>query len=197
MCSKVRCAKPANRVRITGQLIDATTGAHLWADRFEGFLENIFELQDQVASGVVGAIDPKLLEAEMARVTRKPPANLDAYDCFLRASTYVYQWTDESLKRGSRYSTRPSNWTRTMPKPMPFAFHCYIWRDTARGLTEQERAKQARLAREAIRLGRDDAFSLELGWIFSRCGQRPNWKMARHFLIGPWRSIQIWHDRGT
>jgi TolB-like protein len=92
--------KAGNRVRITGQLIDATTGAHLWADRFEGFLENIFELQDQVASGVVGAIDPKLLEAEMARVTRKPPANLDAYDCFLRTSDYVYRWTDESTEAG-------------------------------------------------------------------------------------------------
>src|SRR5438876_7343819 len=88
--------KAGNRVRITGQLIDATTGAHLWADRFEGSLENIFELQDQVASGVVGALDPKLLEAEMARVKRKPPANLDAYDCFLRGSALVYQWTNES-----------------------------------------------------------------------------------------------------
>ena len=72
--------KAGNRVRITGQLIDATTGAHLWADRFEGSLENVFELQDQVASGVVGAIDPKLREAEMARSKRKPPANLDASD---------------------------------------------------------------------------------------------------------------------
>ncbi len=59
--------KAANRVRIAAQLIDATRGAHLWADRFEGSLENIFELQDQVASAVVGAIDPKLLAAEMAR----------------------------------------------------------------------------------------------------------------------------------
>src|SRR5260370_4897408 len=68
--------KAGNRLRITGQLIDATTGAHLWADRFEGYLENVFELQDQVASGVVGAIDPKLLEAEIARVKRKPPATI-------------------------------------------------------------------------------------------------------------------------
>ncbi len=83
--------KAGNRVRITGQLIDATTGAHLWADRFEGSLENVFELQDQVASGVVGAIDPKLLEAEIARIKRKPPANLDAYDCFLRASAHAIQ----------------------------------------------------------------------------------------------------------
>jgi adenylate cyclase len=64
--------KAAGRVRITGQLIDAITGAHLWADRFEGSLENIFELQDQVASAVIGAIDPTLLEAEIARQTQTP-----------------------------------------------------------------------------------------------------------------------------
>src|SRR5207253_10409344 len=94
--------KAGNRVRITGQLIDATSGAHLWADRFEGSLENIFELQDEVASGVVGAIDPKLLEAEMARVKRKPPANPDAYDYFLRASALAYQWTNESHEEALR-----------------------------------------------------------------------------------------------
>ena len=91
-----------NRVRIAGQLIDATTGAHLWADRFEGSLENVFELQDQVASGVVGAIDPKLREAETARSKRKPPANLDAYDCVLRAYALLHQWTNESSEEALR-----------------------------------------------------------------------------------------------
>ena len=90
--------KAAGRVRITGQLIDAITGAHIWADRFEGSLENMFELQDQVASGVVGAIDPKLLAAEMARVKRKPPANLDAYDFFMRASDLLNQWTNQGTE---------------------------------------------------------------------------------------------------
>src|SRR5260370_20704669 len=87
--------KASGKVRITAQLIDATTGIHLWSDRFEGDLENIFELQDQVASGVVGAIDPKLLEAEIARVKRKAPANYDAYDGFLRASALMHQWKTE------------------------------------------------------------------------------------------------------
>jgi adenylate cyclase len=90
--------KAAGRVRITGQLIDAMTGGHIWADRFEGSLENIFELQDQVAAAVVGAIDPKLLEAEMARVKRKPVTSLDAYDLFLRASDCAYQWTNEGTE---------------------------------------------------------------------------------------------------
>jgi TolB-like protein len=68
--------KGGNRVRITGQLIDTTTGAHIWADRIDGSLENVFELQDQVASSVVGAIEPKLRFSEIDRATRKPTASL-------------------------------------------------------------------------------------------------------------------------
>jgi len=77
--------KAGNRVRITGQLIDTTTGAHIWADRFDGALDDIFELQDQVASSVVGAIEPKLRQSEIERASRKPTANLTAYDLYLRA----------------------------------------------------------------------------------------------------------------
>jgi TolB-like protein len=77
--------KAANRLRISGQLIDATTGGHLWADHFDGVLEDIFELQDRVTSSVVGAIAPKLEQAEIDRARRKPVENLDAYDCYLRA----------------------------------------------------------------------------------------------------------------
>ena len=70
--------KAGNRVRITGQLIDTTTGAHIWADRFDGALDDIFELQDQVASDVAGAIEPKLRQSEIERASRKPTANLTA-----------------------------------------------------------------------------------------------------------------------
>ena len=66
--------KAANRVRITGQLVDAQTGAHLWADRFEG-LEDIFDLQDNVTASVVGAISPKLEQAEIERAKHKPTEN--------------------------------------------------------------------------------------------------------------------------
>src|SRR2546426_5458663 len=72
--------KAANRVRITGQLIDAATGGHLWADRFDGPLDDIFDLQDQVTASVVGAIAPKLQQAEIARARHKPTESLDAYD---------------------------------------------------------------------------------------------------------------------
>ena len=77
--------KGGDRVRITGQLIDALTGIHLWADRFDGALDNVFNLQDQVASSVAGAIEPKLRQSEIERASRKPAESLDAYDLYLRA----------------------------------------------------------------------------------------------------------------
>jgi hypothetical protein len=79
--------KSANRVRITGQLIDASSGAHIWADRFDGAIEDIFDLQDQVTASVVGAMAPKMEQAEIERATRKPTANLDAYDYYLQGLT--------------------------------------------------------------------------------------------------------------
>jgi adenylate cyclase len=77
--------KGGNRVRITGQLIDAATGAHLWADRFDGSLEDVFDLQDKVASSVAGVIEPALQAAEIARSARRPTNDLTAYDLYLRA----------------------------------------------------------------------------------------------------------------
>ena len=86
----------ADRVRIMGHLIDATTGAHLWADSFEGGLEDIFALQDQVTASVVGAIAPELEKAEIDRARRKPTASLDAYDYFLRGMAEVHKWKREA-----------------------------------------------------------------------------------------------------
>jgi adenylate cyclase len=87
--------KSGNRIRITGQLIDAASGAHLWADRFDGALEDVFDLQDQVASSVAGAIDPSVTRAETERANRKPPNSLDAYDYFLRGQGAHWQYTRE------------------------------------------------------------------------------------------------------
>jgi adenylate cyclase len=89
--------KSGNRIRITGQLIDAASGAHLWADRYDGALEDVFDLQDQVAASVVGAIDPSVTRAEIERVSRKPPSSLEAYDYWLRGRAAQWQWTREGL----------------------------------------------------------------------------------------------------
>ena len=89
--------KAGARVRITGQLVDAATGAHLWADRFDGTLEDVFDLQDQVTASVVAAIQPNLLKAEIQRAQRKPTENLQAYDCMLRAWPHFLTRSRESL----------------------------------------------------------------------------------------------------
>ena len=88
--------KAANRVRITAQLIDAASGAHLWADRFESVLDDIFDLQDQVMESVVGAIAPKLEEAEIERAKHKPTESLDAYDHYLRGIASLHRVTRDS-----------------------------------------------------------------------------------------------------
>ncbi|MET4426531.1 winged helix-turn-helix domain-containing protein [Bradyrhizobium sp. RT3a] len=96
--------KAGNRVRITGQLIYATTGAHLWADRFDSQLEDIFDLQDQVTSCVIGAIFPQLERAEIERAKRKPTGSLEAYDYYLRALSSFYQFTREQNIEAVRLS---------------------------------------------------------------------------------------------
>ena len=84
--------KAANRVRITGQLVDTATGAHLWAERFDGGLGDIFDLQDQVTESVVGAIAPAVEKAEIERAKRKPTESLDAYALYLRGLASFYQF---------------------------------------------------------------------------------------------------------
>jgi TolB-like protein len=87
--------KVGNRVRITGQLIEAETGRHLWADRYDRTLDDIFVLQDEITMSVVGCLEPELFAAEHARLRRKPPQSLDAWECFIRASFLFSQHSEE------------------------------------------------------------------------------------------------------
>jgi adenylate cyclase len=98
--------KASGKVRITGQLIDANTGAHIWADRFERDLTDVFALQDEVAVAVVSAIQPKLLQKEIEMATRRRPENLTAYDLFLRAMPQYYLQTREGLAEALRLAHR-------------------------------------------------------------------------------------------
>ena len=109
--------KAGNRLRIAGQLIDAETGAHLWADRFEGALEDMFDLQDHVTASVVGAIAPKLQHEEIKRARRKPTENLDAYDHYLRGLAKVRRVTVTRTSRRSSSFARRSRWTLAWPAP--------------------------------------------------------------------------------
>jgi TolB-like protein len=99
--------RAGDRVRITGQLIDAMNGAHLWADRFDAPLEDVFELQDRVTTSVVGAIIPKLDAAEVERAKRKPFESLDAYDCLLRAQSLFLEFSKETMQHVLSYVPWP------------------------------------------------------------------------------------------
>jgi len=98
--------KASGKVRITGQLIDAVTGTHLWADRFERDLTDVFALQDEVTVAVVSAIYPKLIETEIEMATRRRPENLTAYDLVLRARKQSYLWTREGISEALQLAHR-------------------------------------------------------------------------------------------
>jgi TolB-like protein len=151
--------KAANRVRITGQLVDALTGAHLWADRFDGALEDIFELQDQVAENVVGAMAPRLEQAEIERAKRKPTESLDAYDYYLRGGASVYQWTRESTSNALSLFYRAIELDPDFASAYAAAAMCYTLRKDNNWVIDRasEITETTQLARRAVSLGKDDA----------------------------------------
>jgi adenylate cyclase len=149
-------------VRISGQLIDSGTGAHLWADRFDGSLEDIFELQDQVTTSVIGAIAPKLEQAEMERAKRKPVENLDAYDCFLRGMADVYKQTTESWETALQLFYRAIELDVDFATPYAMAARAYAARRQNGKVVDRdwEEAETRRLALRVSVIGRDDALAL-------------------------------------
>ena len=154
--------KATNKVRITGQLIDTSLGTHLWADRFDGSLEDIFDLQDQVTACVVGAIAPKLEQAEIERAKRKPTESLDAYDLYLRGIASIYQYTKEGFNDALHLFYRAIELDPDFAAPYGMAARCYA-RHKADGWTTdrvRQTAETARLARAAAKLGKDDAVAL-------------------------------------
>ncbi|MGE3743943.1 MAG: adenylate/guanylate cyclase domain-containing protein [Geminicoccaceae bacterium] len=157
--------KAGNRVRITGQLIDATSGAHLWADRFDGALDDIFELQDKVAASVAGAIEPKLRGAETERASRKPPGRLDAYDLYLRAMAEFQKYTADGMNAGVGFCTRALAIDPTYPPAAALLGYCRL-HQIFQGwgpVSPMEVAEAVRLARLAIEAGKDDPDALVMG----------------------------------
>ncbi|WFU19639.1 adenylate/guanylate cyclase domain-containing protein [Bradyrhizobium sp. CB3481] len=160
--------KAANRVRITGQLVDTATGAHLWANRFDGGIGDIFDLQDQVTESIVGAIAPAVEKAEIERARCKPTERLDAYEHYLRGLSKSYQDSSQqacsealhlfysAIKLDPDFATAYAR-----------AAFCYAnakafgWLS----LTPEKVAEVSRLAQRAVELGRDDAIALaDSGW---------------------------------
>jgi adenylate cyclase len=156
--------KATNRLRITGQLIEAATGAHLWANRFDGVLEDVFELQDQVTASVAGAIDPQLLRAEIDRAQRKPTENLGAYDYFLLGMAVFNQGTPERLDEARALFTKAFTLDADYGVAYGMAAYCVNMQKNHRLLTPSapEIVEGVRLARLAAEKGRDDAAALAL-----------------------------------
>ena len=154
--------KAAHKVRISGQLIDATTGAHLWAERFESALDDIFELQDQVTEAVVGAIAPQLERAEIERAMRKPTESLDAYDYYLRGMANVHRGTREAINVSLPFFYNAIQLDPDFASAYGMAAWCHFWRKLNNWMTDRSKeiAEGTRLARRAVELGRDDAVAL-------------------------------------
>jgi TolB-like protein/class 3 adenylate cyclase len=157
----------ARRVRITAQLIDATTGAHLWADRVDGNLEEVFDLQDSVATTVMGAIAPKLEDAEIERAKRKPTESLDAYNSYLRGLSAVRQFSSEAIEEALSHFHRAIRLDREFAAAYGMIAWCYF-RRYSNALTVNsagESTEAIAMARRAVALGSDDAIALCMGGI--------------------------------
>jgi len=154
--------KDGNRVRIAGQLVDASTGTHFWADRFDGELTSLFDLQDQLTARVAGAIAPKLEEAEIARVGRKPTESLDAYDCYLRGMAAFYRYSREGNSEALAMFYKAISLDPDFAVAYSSAARCYAQRQSCVWVInpDREAAETAKLARRAAELGREDAVAL-------------------------------------
>ena len=157
--------KAGNRLRITGQLVDASSGAHLWADRFDGTFDDVFDLQDKVTANVVGAIGPKLEQAEISRARRKPTESLDAYDYYLRGMACLHQSSKESTSEALQLFSRAIELDADFASAYGMAAFCYDLRKWNSWMADpkKEAAEAERLARRAIALGKDDALALCTG----------------------------------
>ena len=120
--------KSANRVRITCQLIDAANGMHIWADRYDGSLEDIFDLQDQVTANLVSAIARQLQRAAIERARRKPTENLSSYDYFLRGMASFHQWNAEASNDALRHFNKAIALDPEFATAYGMAAWCYVWR---------------------------------------------------------------------
>ncbi len=154
--------KLADRVRITGQLIDTANGAHLWAERYDRKSDDIFALQDEIALSVVGAIEPSLRRAEGERVQRKRPDSLDAYDLVLRAQSDVFSGMPDRATKALVLLQRALALDPTYALTHAFAATCHHNLFLRSGLREEDRAASIRHAQAAIVYGQDDALALTL-----------------------------------
>jgi adenylate cyclase len=150
--------KAGSRVRITAQLIDALSGTHLWADRFDGSLEDVFDLQDQVAISVAGIIEPTLQAAESRRSASRPTTDLSAYDFYLRALASFFPITRERLQEALGLLDQAITIDQHYGPALSWAAFCHmtVVRDGWTAEPERSRRKAIELARRALEVGEND-----------------------------------------
>ena len=174
--------KAGNRVRITGQLIEAETGHHIWADRFEGDYDNIFQLQDEVTSAVVSAVEPRLNLTERDRSNKKPTSDLTAYDCFLRAQPYFLRPLDlPSYKRAEELLREAIKIDPNYSSALAYLADC-IARQCIAGMVPYNEGllEAAKISEHAVEADPEDAAALAVAaWIFSVFIGRP--ALAREY----------------
>jgi tetratricopeptide (TPR) repeat protein len=154
--------KVGARVRITGQLIDADDGSHLWAERYDRDLTDVFEVQDEITISVVAAIEPNLRRAEIERVKRKRPDNLDAYDLLLRALPDVYTFMPQGAAKSLPLLERALAIEPSYALAHGFAAWAYQTLFVRGGMDSADRVKSIHHAHAAIEHGPGDAMALAL-----------------------------------
>jgi adenylate cyclase len=154
--------KAAGRVRITGQLIDAANGSHLWADRFEGDLNDVFALQDEVTSKVVSAIQPKLLQTEIELAARRRTGNLSAHDLFLRSLPHFYAVTREGMLQAQELLARALELDPRYGAAASLAAGCHMMSVGQNWATDSKQAMMegGRLLALALSIDKDDPDAL-------------------------------------
>jgi len=151
--------KAGGRLRITGQLIEAATGAHLWADKFDGEIGDVFDLQDRVTSRVAGVIAPKIEQNEIQRASRKPTGNLEAYDYYLRALASINQSTKAANENALRMLRKAVELDPQFAVAIAWIGGCYNQRKSQGWIVDPENdsLEAVRAARRALEVGRDDS----------------------------------------
>jgi tetratricopeptide (TPR) repeat protein len=152
--------KSSNRVRIAAQLIDAASGTHLWADRYDRALDDIFAVQDELTISVVGVIEPTLRQAEIERAKRKRPDSLDAYDLYLRALPFAFTAMPQDADQALTFLERAIELEPDYAAAHAMIAWCHEQRYLRGGLHEETRQAAVRHARAAIAVGGDDAAAL-------------------------------------
>ena len=149
-------------------MIDAATSAHVWADHFDGEIEDIFDFQDQVTDSLIGAIYPRVEHAEIVRAQSKPTDNLEAYDCYLRAVAHDYKFTREDNLAVLHFTGMANRLDPSYARPYGFGAMALARRKNFGWIVDPvaEAADARRLAGQALNLDRDDPIILaNAGWV--------------------------------